>query len=105
MCLFVCLHVCESVCLFVCLFVCASFCLIGVTACLLVCMCVCLFVCDSRSEYEAVATVAQDRVELMEDEMKMLGKKSDQMSTPSELPREIPSMSPPRYVVDDTIPF
>lgn len=43
--------------------------------------------------------------EIEADEMKMLGKKSDQVSMPSELPREMPSMSSSRYVVDDTIPF
>ena len=43
--------------------------------------------------------------EIEADEMKMLGKKAEQMNMPNEMPREMPSMSLPRYVVDDTIPF
>ncbi len=43
--------------------------------------------------------------EIEADEMKMLGKKSDQEAVPSDLPRQMPSSTLPKYVVDDTIPF
>lgn len=43
--------------------------------------------------------------EIEADEMKMLGKKSELGPVPSELPREVPSFTPSKYVVDDTIPF
>ncbi len=43
--------------------------------------------------------------EIEADEMKMLGKKSDLGPVPSDLTREVPSFTPSKYVVDDTIPF
>lgn len=48
--------------------------------------------------------------EIEADEMKMLGKKSDQTNMASDLPRERPSLTPlsvppSRYDIDDTIPF
>jgi single-strand DNA-binding protein len=43
--------------------------------------------------------------EIEADELKMLGKKSDQTFMPSNLPRETPSVTAQKYVPDDTIPF
>ncbi|MBU0752980.1 MAG: single-stranded DNA-binding protein [Gammaproteobacteria bacterium] len=43
--------------------------------------------------------------EIEADELKMLGKRPDLPGTSHELPTEKQSLAPPRYVIDDVIPF